>query len=598
MSNRKETLHIYIRCSTDKQIDTSVDRQKKGGINFSKQMGMNHKVWIDGGKSRFGGLDKRLKMSELLMDIKLGSVQHLWVEDWSRLTGEVSGTQEIELMILDGLVKVYEGLRGNMEYQPDNVMERSFQYLKTMMGSSVKQDEIRKSIRTKIDLHNQGFWMRGKVPFGYKSKNRFLKIHKKNSEWVKKMFSWYGNDDYTLKQVVDELKLNGIKSPNGNDYWSKEELSSKFFRNEIYIGKNHYTEKTKDPHHSPFDKDRNQIRFPYEDPSKWVVHTIPSPRLIEDDLFNRVNKKLNRNRPRPTKRNYLLHGKLKCECGIEFVGRFYSKYQKHYYNCLSSERKYRKNDPTRKYVHNTKCVKPKRIGGETFDDYVWNNLLSTMRKSSWIKERIKKELLGERYGISSVRRGVNKEVKQTKKELKIFRNNRVDFIRDKYLNQLSDIDYKKILGSIDTKISECENKLDELSRKNDLMDNRTKWINWLDEHHRNVDRFMSVTELKEKRRVIDFYIDEVVVGFNHKTKQHKVDIKYKYPIVRDGLVFKGGKLYWDEWGKGYKIKEGEQTFSLSSSNFFLTKKNYRSLLNRDAFGKVTRSIHIASSKYG
>ena len=37
MSKKKETLHIYIRCSQRKQIDTSVDRQKKGGIKFSKQ---------------------------------------------------------------------------------------------------------------------------------------------------------------------------------------------------------------------------------------------------------------------------------------------------------------------------------------------------------------------------------------------------------------------------------------------------------------------------------------------------------------------------------------------------------------------------------
>ena len=51
----KQTLHIYIRCSTDKQIDTSIDRQKKMGEKFSKQMNMKPKYYIDGGKSRFGG---------------------------------------------------------------------------------------------------------------------------------------------------------------------------------------------------------------------------------------------------------------------------------------------------------------------------------------------------------------------------------------------------------------------------------------------------------------------------------------------------------------------------------------------------------------
>ena len=149
MSKRKETLHIYIRCSQDKQIEKSVDRQKKMGIEFSKQQGMKHKLWIDGGKSRFGGLEKRKEISELMIDIEMGSVKHLWIEDWSRLTGEINDTFEIETKILNDDLTIYEGLRGNQPYRPEIVMERMFQYLKTMMGSEVKKDEIKKSIQTK-----------------------------------------------------------------------------------------------------------------------------------------------------------------------------------------------------------------------------------------------------------------------------------------------------------------------------------------------------------------------------------------------------------------------------------------------------------------
>ena len=58
---------------------------------------------------------------------------------------------------------------------------------------------------------------------------------------------------------------------------------------------------------------------------------------------------------------------------------------------------------------------PKGVASSiNFDEYVWDNLLSTLRKSSWIKERVKKELLGEKYGISSVRRSVNKYSKRSK----------------------------------------------------------------------------------------------------------------------------------------------------------------------------------------
>ena len=37
MSN-KETLHIYVRCSTDKQIENSIKRQSELGIKLSKEL--------------------------------------------------------------------------------------------------------------------------------------------------------------------------------------------------------------------------------------------------------------------------------------------------------------------------------------------------------------------------------------------------------------------------------------------------------------------------------------------------------------------------------------------------------------------------------
>jgi len=404
------------------------------------------------------------------------------------------------------------------------------------------------------------------------------------------------NQKLSIQQIQKELQLLDIKSPEGLDVWSWETIRI-VLKDEMYIGKNIYTDRTKDPHHSPFDKDRNKQRFPYEDPSKWEIHMGKGVRIIDDETFYKVKKLLDRGKTRPTKKNYLLHGKLHCECGVDWVGRWYSKYDRPFYHCLNNERKYYRNTLNRSHLHKKNCNRPKRINGEMLDDFVWDNLLSTLRKSSWIKERVKKEILGERYGISSVRKGLNKERKQTKKVLNIFRKNRVQFIKDRYLNKLSDLDYNTILNSIDEKIFDCESMISQLDKKNDLMNQRTKWIDWLEEHHKNVDTYLGITKMKQRRRVIDFYIDDIVVGFDKTTKQHSINIKYKYPIVGDGLIRKGGKLNWDEWGVGYKIKKGENIFSLSSSNFFLTQKNYQTLLNRHTLCQVSWLIYITLTKY-
>ena len=584
--SKKETLHIYVRCSTDKQIDNSVERQKKSGKKFSEQMGMKPKYWIDEGKSRFGGLDRRDKMSELITEVQLGGVKHLWVEDWSRLTGEVEGTLEIEVYVLNGDVKVYEGLRGNMEYRPDNVMERSFQYLKTMMGSQVKRDEIKKSIQTKIDLFQKGYYMKGDPPFGFKLVDRKLEIDQRNSKWVKKIFHWFVNDKMSLQQICKELILNKIPTPRSETRkWDKVNIRL-ILLNKNYIGQDFYTDKTKDPHRS------DPKRYPFEDRSKYIIYTHPCPRIIDDETFRKVEKLLDRGRTRPTKRDYLLHGKLECKCGMDWVGRWYSKYDRPFYHCKNNERRYYRNTPNRSHLHQPNCNKPKRINGEMLDDYVWDNLLRTLRKSSWLKERVKKEILGEKYGISSMRKTLNRDKKQTLKEIQVFEKNRVEFIKDKYLNKLTEMDFNEIVSSIDDKIEELKREFKKLENKEVLMDKRTEWIDWLNQHHKNVDDYLQITGLRERRRVIDFYIDHIKLGYDDTTGKHSIKIHYKYPIVRDGLVRKGGKMNWDEWGNGYRVKQGERVYSLSSSNFFLTQENYQSLFHSNTFSKISGLVHI------
>ena len=78
---------------------------------------------------------------------------------------------------------------------------------------------------------------------------------------------------------------------------------------------------------------------------------------------------MDRGKTRPTKRNYLLHGKLECKCGMDWVGRWYSKYDRPFYMCKNNERRYYRNTPNRKHLHQKNCSKPKRINGKVLDKY-------------------------------------------------------------------------------------------------------------------------------------------------------------------------------------------------------------------------------------
>ena len=71
---KKEKLHIYTRVSTRIQDTdgTSLDTQKKLGIEKSKQLGFTHKVWNEGGaSSHHEDLEKSSwYLNRLIMEVK------------------------------------------------------------------------------------------------------------------------------------------------------------------------------------------------------------------------------------------------------------------------------------------------------------------------------------------------------------------------------------------------------------------------------------------------------------------------------------------------------------------------------------------------
>ena len=84
-----DTLHIYTRVSTRIQDTdgTSLDTQKKIGIEKSKELGFSHKIWNEGGaSSHHEDLENRPVLMHLLSEVENGSVKHLWVYNNDRLS--------------------------------------------------------------------------------------------------------------------------------------------------------------------------------------------------------------------------------------------------------------------------------------------------------------------------------------------------------------------------------------------------------------------------------------------------------------------------------------------------------------------------------
>jgi len=562
--SKKETLHIYVRCSTDNQIQNSIDRQESMGIEFSKSMKMDYKVWSDEGKSGIKSFeDTREQLTQLMWEVELGTVKHIWCEDFTRLTRNFEDQVKIEKLIMDNDLFVYEGLTNNQIYEPNDLSQRLIKVVTSMVGTDQKKNEIQKSIKQKIIKFKQGFYVRGNISFGFNKVDGYLVENEEESKWVKKMFKWY-LDGNSLVDIMKKCKVHGLKTKRDND-WSSESVRI-LLSNVEYTGKTYYTDMTKDPHR------KNPKKYPYPDESLWEVHVNENlPRIISDEIFDKVQKKLDVYKTKKTKNVYFLHGKIKCNCGCDWVGRNISrkgtKYPNStYYICSNSDRYYHRKRPNRKHLYKPNCDKPKRLNTSDLDSYVWNQLLQTLRNSSFIKERVKTDLLGGKYDTTSSRRMVNKKKKEINKELKSLEQSRVQLLKEKFILELSDVDFNEINSSITSKVSELKSELDKENQKELLLDKRSEWIDWISQHHKDVDEYQKVTDVKKRRKILDIYIDNVTVTYYKETQQHNIDIHYRYPLVNDGIEYttsRDSRIKWDKWGNPYRIKKGDQVVSLS-----------------------------------
>ena len=566
MSKKKDIVHIYVRCSTDNQIENSIQRQVDNGIKFSKDMNLDYKIWSDEGKSGIKSFeDTREQLVNLLWEVELGMVKHIWCEDFTRLTRNFEDQVKIEKMIIENELSVYEGITNNQIYEPNDISQRLIKVVTSMVGTDQKKKEIQKSIEQKIRKFKQGYYIRGNVSYGFDKVDGYLVENKEESKWVKKIFKWF-SDGKSLEQIRKKCKMYGLKSKRGNDM-SSESINI-MLQNIEYTGITHYTDMTKDPHR------KNPQKYPYPDETKWEVHINDNlPRIISDELFQKVKKNITMLKLKPTKNVYFLHGKVKCVCGCDWTGRSKSRKDRNqppetYYICSNSDRYYSRNRNGRKHLYNPNiCDKPKRLNTNDLDDLVWKKLMETLHQSSFIKERVKSDLLGGKYETSSHRRKVNKELKSLRKEIKSLELSRIQLLKEKFVLELSDTDFNEINTGINEKMSELKSRLEKEIHKEDLLDKRSEWIDWISSHNHEVNEYKKITDVKTKRRVLDIYVDKVSVNYLKETQQHIINIHFRYPVVNDSVQYRKSnesKIKWDKWGKPYRIKKGDQVVSLSS----------------------------------
>ena len=218
------------------------------------------------------------------------------------------------------------------------------------------------------------------------------------------------NDGLTLRGIVRKLQELEIKPRwSKRGVWSTSTLST-LFRNRTYIGEGHYgasyaivpTNPIKKGGYKKVKKTSRKMK----PESEWII--IPTPRLIDDDLFNRANQRLKSNFAmcvRNKKNEYLLVGKIWCTCSSRQTGQG-SKGGKHlYYRCIGRVLSF----PLPKTCFET------GINARIADNLVWQKIKQTMSSPDllikqiqrWVKNR-SKQVPSSTINVDSVRNEITK----------------------------------------------------------------------------------------------------------------------------------------------------------------------------------------------
>jgi site-specific DNA recombinase len=533
----KEKLYIYCRVSTSSQSDegVSLDVQEQRGIEVSKKNKLKPISIKEQGSGLKSYTEERPLFSNLMDKVSDGEVKHIWIDELTRLTRNDVDLPFISLEMKKNKVNLYVGERGQLKEW--GFETKLLDTIITMVNQNQIKTQIRKSIRSKRRLFKEGYYMKGQGSFGYDLKDKKLVIHPTNSKWVEKIFDWYDKGKSTT-WIRRQLFENEVKPPlnfkTQND-WFPNQTIVKILQNKNYIGIDTYGDLTNE-----------------------------CPQIIDKQLFRSVQKKMKQKTfiSNSIKEDFLLRGVIKCGNGspMRTLGKKKSRTNP-LYSCSDMDKKYqgRKFEP---------CNVKRSVRVDVIDEYTWELLCKTLEQSSLIKEQVKKEIIGtKKKGYT--KRSINNKLKTLNNKMIELDKNTLELEKRYYTNKMTKKKYEVLMDSISDTEEKILGQIDDLKLQLNSIKQNSQWIDWLEVHFNRIENIKKTSDFKEKKRLINHYIREVLVmGYDEEVHQHQMLFRFRFPLFNDKIEWiknKDGSFKLDKQGRRkYKIIEGKDEIDLHS----------------------------------
>lgn len=344
----------YARFSSENQREESIDAQIRAIKYYANQYGYEI-VGIYSDRAKSGRTTDRPQFLQMIKDSGKGEFEAVIVHKLDRFSRDSTDTAYYERKLkINGveLISVNERL----DKTPEGFLMKQIIIGMNQFYSANLAREVMKGL--KENAYNCLF-TGGITPLGYDiDENKRYVINEKEAQTVRIIFDMYSKG-HGYNDIINTLNRQSFRTKLGKQF-GKNSLHE-ILKNEKYIGTYLYNQRVS----KDIRGKSNRHKFKNENEIIRIENAIPA--IIEKEVFEEVQKRMNENRKNgakyKAKENYLLSGKLVCgTCG----------------NIMTGERRKSSNTYIRYYICNYRkrtgqCVQ-KSIRADLIEEKVIDNL--------------------------------------------------------------------------------------------------------------------------------------------------------------------------------------------------------------------------------
>lgn len=470
---------IYARYSSDKQTEQSIEGQLRYCNDYAKKCGYTIiGNYID--RAITGTNDRRPEFQRLISDSKKRQFDLVLVYKFDRFARNRYDSVVYKKRLKDNHVKVISVMESFGDIDESLPYEALLEWAAENYSRQLSENVKRGMRESAYKCNSTG----GNVPLGYKIDNKKLVVDSTAAEYVKFIFNAYA-DGMSKREICNQLAAKGCLKSNSKPYTVNN--ITHILSNQKYIGLYKYAE---------------------------VEIQDGVPRIIDDDLFNRVQAAVEKSKKtygnkKTSDIEFLLFGKLFCgECGAAMTGDSGTSRNgdKHYYYTCSTRKNRRRNG--------TDGCKKKSEKKGFIEWYVVEQTVKyvlTQKRIEYIAEKIVEQHKKDSSLLKIA------ELEQNIKKIDSDINRLVDkLIATDVESAISRINAK--LKQLELQKQDSEVQLAQLKTAADLQISKDEIVAWLKSYCNG-----DFTDVDFQRRIIDAFVnsiflydDKIVIYYNIK----------------------------------------------------------------------------------